>query len=130
VIGPQDVGLSVEQVGFQRLGLVVAVVEDGVEGQFTQTQDAYFVAGFFGAGDVGVGEGRAEAGAGRVAEDDQDALAHGGAVLKTGVSGWGVTLGGESRSGSDWEWPGRLIPFLCRTFPREFQALAPAKSRD
>lgn len=87
VIGPQDIGLGVEQVGFQGLGLVVAVVQDGIESQIAQAQNAYFVAGRFGAGDVGVGEGRAEAGAGRVAEDDQDALAHGGGVLKVGDSG-------------------------------------------
>jgi len=30
----------------------------------------------------------------------------------------------------DFQRPAGRIPFICRTFPREFQSLAPAKLRD
>ncbi len=71
MLGPKDVGLGVEQVGFQRLNLSVSMMKNRVEAEITQAQDADFVAGRFSGVDISVRESGTKTIGGRVAENDQ-----------------------------------------------------------
>lgn len=76
MLRPADRFLSRDQVRFQGLDGVVALVENGVESQLAQGQETDLVAGGFGALPVGLGQGVAEAGLGGVGEEKEDAGGH------------------------------------------------------
>lgn len=75
VLGPVDLPLRFQQVGFEHLALFVAFVEDRVEGQLAQLQFAHHVILAARALGVAFGEQVAEALALGRADDQQDALA-------------------------------------------------------
>ncbi|MNT71651.1 hypothetical protein D3C72_2101590 [compost metagenome] len=54
MLGPTDQLLGVQQVGFQGLYLLIAVMQDRVEGQVAKLQQADVMALLAGAGDVAV----------------------------------------------------------------------------
>ncbi|VTL97415.1 Uncharacterised protein [Pseudomonas aeruginosa] len=109
VLGPVDLPLRFQQVGLEHLALLVALVEDRVEGQLAEFQFAHHVVLAPRALGVAFGEQVAEALALGRADDQQDALA---VAFQRG----GAALGGLNHGGR----PPASVPDapIRRTAPR------------
>ncbi|MCY1363909.1 hypothetical protein D9M69_506900 [compost metagenome] len=76
LFGPQDIGLGVTQVGFQRLDLLIAFAQHRVKIHAAQKQLTHFMPGAHCRLCVTLGKGGAEAVAGRMPEYHQYSFTH------------------------------------------------------